>query len=124
MAPAGPDDPSRPEPGSFAAVETEASEHERAATEAAATSRRARVGRAVRNVAVDVTPLREHRDFRLLWTGELISETGHQMTRVAILVQVFALTRSTLAVGLTGRSRARRGCCSRTRSSSIRRRCG
>src|SRR5438477_13192928 len=74
---------------------------ERAAPPAPA-SRTARARRALRGVAVDVTPLREHRDFRLLWTGELISETGHQMTRVAVLIQVFALTRSPAAVGLTG----------------------
>jgi MFS family permease len=60
------------------------------------------MGRALRGLAVDVTPLRRHRDFRLLWTGQLISETGRQMTRVAVLVQVFALTRSAAAVGLVG----------------------
>jgi MFS family permease len=102
MAKPRPEDRSRPEPGSFAAVETEASEQERAAVEAAANSRRARVGRAIRGVAVDVSPLRQHRDFRLLWTGELISETGHQMTRVAVLIQVYALTGSAIALGLVG----------------------
>ena len=102
MAHPGPEDRSRPEPGSFAAIETEASEQERAAVEAAATSRRARVGRVIRGVAVDVSPLRQHRDFRLLWTGELISETGHQMTRVAVLIQVYALTGSAIALGLVG----------------------
>ena len=102
MGSSGSDDRARPEPGSFGAIESAAAEEERLAQEARANSRRARVGRAVRSVAVDVTPLREHRDFRLLWTGELISETGHQMTRVAVLVQVFALTESAVAVGLTG----------------------
>jgi len=66
------------------------------------TSRVSRTGRALRGIAVDVRPLRQHRDFRLLWTGQLISETGHQMTRVAVLVQVYALTRSAAAVGLVG----------------------
>src|SRR6266540_6734955 len=65
-------------------------------------SRAARLGTALRGLAVDVRPLREYRDFRLLWGGELVSETGHQMTRVAVLVQVFALTRSAAAVGLVG----------------------
>jgi len=65
-------------------------------------SRAARLGMALRGLAVDVRPLREYRDFRLLWGGELVSETGHQMTRVAVLVQVFALTKSAAAVGLVG----------------------
>jgi len=53
-------------------------------------------------LAVDVTPLRTSRDFRLLWTGELVSETGSQIALVAIYVQVFALTGSVAAVGLVG----------------------
>ena len=52
-----------------------------------------------RRMAVDVTPLRESRDFRLLWFGELISQTGHQITTVALFVQVDRLTGSTAAVG-------------------------
>ena len=51
---------------------------------------------------VDTTPLRTSRDFRLLWTGELVSETGSQIALVAIYVQVFALTGSVVAVGLVG----------------------
>jgi MFS family permease len=56
----------------------------------------------LRALAVDVTPLRTSRDFRLLWTGELVSETGSQIALVAIYVQVFALTGSVAAVGLVG----------------------
>jgi len=56
----------------------------------------------LRSLAVDVTPLRTSRDFRLLWTGELVSETGSQIALVAIYVQVFALTGSVAAVGLVG----------------------
>lgn len=56
----------------------------------------------LRGLAVDVSPLRVSRDFRLLWFGELISESGHQVARVAILIQVFQLTRSPAAVGLVG----------------------
>jgi MFS family permease len=71
-------------------------------------SRRAREGRAarslgrVRALAIDVSPLREHRDFRLLWLGEIVSETGSQFTLVALYVQVYNLTRSSLAVGAIG----------------------
>jgi MFS family permease len=55
-----------------------------------------------RRLAVDLTPLRTSRDFRLLWTGELISEAGSQVTLVAVFVQVFALTHSAAAVGAVG----------------------
>jgi MFS family permease len=102
MSGPGSDEYARKESGSFAAVEAERAEAGRLAEEAAADSRRARARRAFRSVAIDVTPLRQHRDFRLLWTGELVSETGHQMTRLAIWIQIFAITRSAAAVGLTG----------------------
>ncbi len=61
-----------------------------------------RQARRFRLLAVDVTPLRTSRDFRLLWIGELVSETGSQMALVAVYVQVFALTNSVAAVGLVG----------------------
>ena len=48
------------------------------------------------------TPLRISRDYRLLWAGQFISELGYQFARVAIYVQVFELTGSAAAVGLTG----------------------
>jgi MFS family permease len=62
----------------------------------------ARAGAAIRGLAVDITPLRRYRDFRLLWIGELVSTTGRQITVVALPFQVFLLTRSSLAVGLIG----------------------
>jgi MFS family permease len=64
--------------------------------------RRSRAGAALRGLAVDVTPLRASRDFRLLWAGLLVSETGHQFTIVATFIQVRLLTDSTLAVGAIG----------------------
>src|SRR5438874_1556167 len=67
-----------------------------------ALSRRSRAGRAVRALAVDITPLKKFRDYRLLFEGLFVSEIGHQITHVAILIQVFAITHSTLAVGLVG----------------------
>src|SRR5436189_63926 len=48
------------------------------------------------------TPLRESRDFRLLWTGEMISQVGSQITLVALFVQIYALTGSSAAVGAVG----------------------
>ena len=49
---------------------------------------------------VDVTPLRESRNFRLLFTGHLASMLGNQLTVVAIAYQVYQLTHSSLWVGL------------------------
>ena len=53
-------------------------------------------------MAVDLTPLRRSRDFRLLWLGDLVSEAGSQVALVGVFVQVFALTRSAAAVGAVG----------------------
>jgi MFS family permease len=50
-------------------------------------------------ILVDTTPLRESRDFRLLFTGQLISLLGTQLTVVAIPYQVYSTTHSTLQVG-------------------------
>ncbi|HEY6427780.1 MAG TPA: MFS transporter [Acidimicrobiales bacterium] len=50
-------------------------------------------------ILVDTTPLRESRDFRLLFSGQLISTLGTQLTVVAIPYQVYGLTRSSLQVG-------------------------
>jgi len=56
----------------------------------------------LRGIALDVTPLRESRDFRLLWAGDGITAAGSQFTRVAAAFQVYELTGSTLMVGLLG----------------------
>jgi ENTS family enterobactin (siderophore) exporter len=50
-------------------------------------------------ILVDTTPLRESRDFRLLFIGQLISVIGTQLTVVAIPYQVYSMTHSTLQVG-------------------------
>jgi MFS family permease len=55
-----------------------------------------------RRFALDLTPLRRHRDFRLLWSGMAVSFLGAQITYVAVPFQVYELTRSTIAVGLLG----------------------
>ncbi len=55
----------------------------------------------LRALAVDLTPLR-HRDFRLLWVGEIVSETGSSITLVAVYIQVYQLTGSAAAVGAIG----------------------
>ncbi len=50
-------------------------------------------------ILVDTTPLRQSRDFRLLFTGQLISMLGTQLTVVAIPYQVYSMTHSSLQVG-------------------------
>src|SRR5438067_6084417 len=53
-------------------------------------------------VAADVTPLKESADYRRWWTGVVVSFTGSQLTQVALPLQVYAITRSSVAVGLIG----------------------
>jgi MFS family permease len=60
------------------------------------------LGRLVRLAAMDVRPLRRHRDFRLLFAGQAVSFFGSMVTYVAIPYQVFQLTGSSLLVGLLG----------------------
>jgi MFS family permease len=56
----------------------------------------------VKALAVDLTPLRRHREFRLLTAGQLVSFFGSMVTEVAVAFQVFQLTHSTVLVGLLG----------------------
>jgi predicted MFS family arabinose efflux permease len=53
-----------------------------------------------RHVLLDLTPLRRSRDYRALITGLGISVLGNQLTTVAVPFQVYAITRSSLMVGL------------------------
>ncbi|MFI5529477.1 MFS transporter [Kitasatospora sp. NPDC051853] len=50
----------------------------------------------------DLSPLRDHPDYRRVWTGQVVSAVGQQMTAVAVSVQVYRLTESTFATGLVG----------------------
>ena len=56
----------------------------------------------LRRLAIDLRPLRASRDFRLIWTGLLVTSTGSQFTLIAVFVQVKELTGSEAAVGATG----------------------
>jgi MFS family permease len=56
----------------------------------------------VSRFVVDITPLRKYRHFRRLWFGQMVSGLGSQLTLVAVSFQAYALTRSTLVVGLIG----------------------
>jgi MFS family permease len=55
-----------------------------------------------RRLFVDISPLRESRDYRLLFLGQVVSWLGRQVTVVAVPYQVFLLTDSSFAVGLVG----------------------
>jgi len=50
-------------------------------------------------IVVDLDPLRESRDFRLLFAGQLIGIVGSQLTVVAIAFQVYGVTGSSFQVG-------------------------
>src|SRR5258707_13853657 len=69
--------------------------------------RTGRSGMRIGEIVIDVTPLREGRDFRLLFTGRFVSMAGNAVATTAASWQVYALTGSSLAVGmLTLASRA------------------
>jgi MFS family permease len=50
----------------------------------------------------DITPLRRHKQFRRLWSGQVVSGMGSQLTIVAVSYQAYRLSHSTLIVGLIG----------------------
>jgi MFS family permease len=60
------------------------------------------VMRSIRQHTLDLSPLRASRDFRLLLAGSAVSALGSGLTRVAIPLQVYALTNSSWKVGLVG----------------------
>src|SRR5207248_10421983 len=47
-----------------------------------------------------------HRDFRLLWMGQIVSVIGSQMQLAAINWHIYLITGSPLALGLVGACRA------------------
>ncbi|MBJ7608487.1 MAG: MFS transporter [Candidatus Dormibacteraeota bacterium] len=65
-----------------------------------AATRRGIIRRAVAGVAIDLSPMRESRDFRLLLAGQGVSFAGSMITYVAVPYQAYVLTRSSLVVGL------------------------
>nr|WP_231713610.1 MFS transporter [Arthrobacter sp. zg-Y916] len=56
----------------------------------------------VPRLLADLTPLRESPDYRRLWTGTALSAIGTQLTLVAVSLEVYDLTRSSLYVGMLG----------------------
>ena len=63
---------------------------------------RDRLGRWLRAVSVDVDLLRRRRELRLLILGQATSDLGSMITFVAVPVQTYQLTHSSVAVGLLG----------------------
>ncbi|MDL4776671.1 MULTISPECIES: MFS transporter [Thermomonosporaceae] len=57
-------------------------------------------------LAMDLTPFRDSRDFRLLYAGFLGAMLGTLLTSVAIAVQIYDLTGSPLQIGLVSLARA------------------
>lgn len=55
-----------------------------------------------RSHVIDVSPLRESPAFARLWTGNIVSGIGGQMTIVAVGLHIYELTGSTLAVAMVG----------------------
>lgn len=51
---------------------------------------------------MDLTPLRRHRDYRLLYAAQSVSFLGTMVTYVALPFQMYRITHSSLAVGLLG----------------------
>lgn len=56
----------------------------------------------MQTILADITPLRESADYRRLWLGLGLSSIGTQLTMVAVSLEVYSLTQSTLAVGVLG----------------------
>ena len=62
---------------------------------------RVSVSGVLRELALDTRPMR-YVDFRRLWMGQGVSFVGFQITSVAVPLQVYELTKSSLWVGLLG----------------------
>ena len=51
---------------------------------------------------LDISPLRNNKEYRYLYIGQFISFFGTMLSLVAIPYQVYQITKSTFAVGLVG----------------------
>ncbi|MFF3158699.1 MFS transporter [Streptomyces sp. NPDC057910] len=60
----------------------------------------------LRRTLIDVTPLRASPPFRRLWIGQGLSGFGSQMTLVAVMFQIWQLTRSPAWTGAVGLAQA------------------
>lgn len=60
----------------------------------------------LRHTLIDVTPLRSSPPFRRLWLGQALSGFGSQMALVAVMFQVWQMTKSTMWTGAVGLAQA------------------
>ncbi|MFF7476827.1 MFS transporter [Streptomyces sp. NPDC008092] len=60
----------------------------------------------LKRTLIDVTPLRSSPTFRRLWIGQTLSGFGGQMTLVAVMFQVWEMTKSTTWTGAVGLAQA------------------
>jgi hypothetical protein len=51
---------------------------------------------------IDISPFKRHRDFRLLFIGQLSSFLGSMVSYMAVPYQVYQLTKSNALVGALG----------------------
>jgi MFS family permease len=56
----------------------------------------------VPRLLADITPLRLSANYRRLWVGQALANTGAMLTTTAVSLQVYDLTESSFAVGLLG----------------------
>lgn len=56
----------------------------------------------LRRLVLDVTPLQANPAYRRLWFGTTIAAVGQPMTALAVSIQVYDITGSSLAVGMVG----------------------
>jgi MFS family permease len=56
----------------------------------------------IKQVTIDLSPLRKYKDFRNLWASGMVSYLGTMITYVAIPFQIKNMTHSYIAVGISG----------------------
>ena len=56
----------------------------------------------IKRLALDISPVRESRDYRLLFGGQIVSNIGTQAALVALPFQIYVLSHSAALVGLLG----------------------
>ena len=94
--------PEHPTPDDRAAAEREAARLSPAPPVPGMATQDGRMRGLLRKTTIDLTPLRRHRDFRLLMAGQTVTFLGSMVTYVALPYQAYELSGSSLVVGLLG----------------------